>query len=179
MKPSKPETMETLTVNVYPFDELSEEAKDNAREWMRSCLDTNDCFGGTIEDAKQASLTIEGWDIGRGQVCELRFNDSAKATADLILANHGETCDTYSAAKDWKDKADALALRINAGDIDEQDAQDEADENKAEFLKELSECYLTMLTDEYEAAQEDEYIDEAIRINEYLFTEKGKRTFTI
>lgn len=34
--------MKTKTINLYQFDELSESAKEKARDWWRSCQDEND-----------------------------------------------------------------------------------------------------------------------------------------
>jgi len=39
-----------ITKLVYQFDELSESAKEKARDWWRGCLDENDCDA-VIEDA--------------------------------------------------------------------------------------------------------------------------------
>lgn len=43
----------TMSVEVFRFDELSEDAKERAREWWRGCIDSND-FDYVIEDVVRA-----------------------------------------------------------------------------------------------------------------------------
>lgn len=154
----------TITVTAYSFDELSDKAKDKARQWWRDLLDVYDVSDWTTEDAKAAGLELTEWDASSRPTCTIRFADGARNAAKLILANHGETCDTYAAAKQYLDaEADVVAME-DAGDVD--GAAEKLDEAERAFREALEAAYARMLKAEY---------DENIRINEYLFTEEGKR----
>lgn len=158
----------TITVTAYSFDELSDKAKDKARQWWRDLLDVYDVSDWTTEDAKAAGLELTEWDVSSRPTCTIRFADGARNAAKLILANHGETCDTYVAAKQYLDaEADAVAME-DAGDVD--GAAEKLDEAERAFGEALEAAYARMLKDE---------VDENIRINEYLFTEDGKHAHTL
>ena len=82
----------------------------------------------------------------------------------LILENHGENCETYKTAMEYKGRVSTT---------DEDGYEEETDEG-AEFLKSLLEDYRIMLQKEYEYKSSREAIEETIRCNEYEFTEDGK-----
>jgi hypothetical protein len=50
--------METITTTVYTFDELSDEAKDKARTWMREASDFEFYQESVIDDAKEVGKLI-------------------------------------------------------------------------------------------------------------------------
>lgn len=163
----------TITVTAYSFDELSDKAKDKARQWWRDLLDAYDVSDWTTEDAKAAGLELTEWDVSSRPTCTIRFAHGARNAAKLILANHGESCDTHTAAKQYLDaEADAVALE-DAGDVD--GAAEKLEEAESAFRKALERAYAEMLKAEYDHAYSDEVTDENIRANEYLFTEDGKR----
>jgi hypothetical protein len=168
----------TVTVTAYTFDELSDKAKDKARERMRSCLDGDELAQGTVEDADQVGIEITGWDIGRAQQCDLAFREDADETAALILANHGEECDTHKAATAYRAAIANLASKYTE-ETEDHDENMAADKIRAAFMVELEGCYLRMLTSEHEDRLSDEAIDEDIRANDYLFTEEGKRSVAL
>ena len=50
--------MKTKTINVYSFDELSEQAKEKAREWFRAGTLDYEWWDGVFEDAKRVGALI-------------------------------------------------------------------------------------------------------------------------
>lgn len=163
-----------VTVTAYTFDELSDKAKDKARQWMREGIDVDWWSDQVTEDAAQVGIKIESFDVGRAQECELSFKDSAHLTAKAIMENHGDACDTTFAAAEYL-KENGESQRLYDSGL-EQDGDDKLQDAEETFAKALSAAYLTMLREAYEYAYSDEAVDETILANEYLFTEDGSRT---
>jgi hypothetical protein len=53
--------MKTIRTHVFTFDELSESAKERAREWFRACVDSND-YDAVISDAAEI-LEMLGFEL--------------------------------------------------------------------------------------------------------------------
>ena len=147
---------------VYPFDELSDEAKEKAIGGLRDINVDNEWWDSIYEDAKNVGIKITEFDIGRGNYCRGTVDDAID-TARAILKEHGDSCETWQTAKDFHD---AVA----------KDGEDTADfENLClEFKYSLLEDYRIMLQKEYEYLSSEDAIVEAIEANEYEFTEDGK-----
>lgn len=120
--------MKTKTINLYTFDELSETAKEKARDWFRGCIDADD-FEFVIDDAVRmgALLGIEiasrswtnsygykgssplvYWSVSGCQGDGASFEGSyryAKGAVKAILAETG-------AGRDDASKGDRELLRI-------------------------------------------------------------------
>lgn len=86
-----------ITKTVYKFEELSDQAKEKARDWWRQSLGYDEWWDGVYEDADQASLKITGFDLDRADISG-RFTADACSCAHLIQDNHGEDCETYKTA---------------------------------------------------------------------------------
>lgn len=155
--------MRTKTIELFQFDELSDEAKEKARDWWRKTdLEVQDASNQIQEDAEQIGLRIKCLDDNRPN--EGEFAVSARHTMRTILAEHGNMCETYKTAQRYQ-----FSL--------EKDDETEAYENSAhEFLHDLLEDYRVMLNKEIEYRYSNECIDESIRANEYEFTIDGKRS---
>ena len=173
-----PKTIETI---VYTYDELpTEKAKEAARDWW---IEGNyDWYNSVYEDAEQAGIKIKGFDLGCGQDIKLACVVSDTETAEYILANHGETCDTFKAAKAWENAIDALPEMPADFDCHNQaHVELEAelcaarDAIESKFIADLEKAYFKMLRDEYEYSQSEEAVSETLMANEYTFTETGKR----
>lgn len=166
-------------IKIYIFDELSETAKENARDWYRQGFDYDwwDC---TYEDAKNIGLKLTGFDLDRNRHATGKWLWSALETAHKIIEDHGEHCETYQTAKDYLVTRDELVKKYSDGtdqvtEDNEYDFDQECDDIDADFLRSLLEDYSILLQKEWEWMNEDEQVDEAIRANEYEFTEDGKR----
>jgi len=150
--------MKIIETKVYLFDELTDDAKEKARDWWREGgLDQEDAWDSVREDAEQVGLKITSLDDYRNN--EGKFIVSASDTVRLIKENHGEHCDTFK-----------TALKYSSLLVDQED-----EDTAYEFLDDLLEDYRIMLNKEIEYRYSDESVDENLRCNEYTFTENGKR----
>lgn len=172
--------MRTKTINLYSFAELSEEAKEKAVSHLRDINVDHNWWEYVYEDAKNVGLKINGFDIYRGSYCQLDI-DHYYHTASRIVTDHGKDCDTYKAAEqfiaDWDALVEKYSDGINTNVVtgeNQYDFDSEADDLDEEFKKELSECYLTILRNQYEYLTSTESIIETIEANEYEFTEDGE-----
>jgi len=152
---------------VYNFDDLDDDAKERAREWMREFALDYDWWDSTFEDAETIGLHIKSFEIDRGRHATGIFTKDVDEVISLILENHGDQCETFKTAMQYKGELE-IARKNEEND-------DEIDEITEEFRKSLLEDYSIMLQNEYEFQLSDEQIDDTIRINEYTFTETGKR----
>jgi hypothetical protein len=172
--------MKTITTTLYEYDELSNEAKEKAIEEMYNINVDYDWWDYSYADAENIGLKITGFDIDRGSYCSGDFIESAEETAEKIIANHGETCETYRTAKDYLAERSALVVKysdgINTNVVTEENEYDfdcECDDIDAEFLRSLLEDYRIILQHEYEYLTSEEAIIETIQANEYHFSENG------
>ncbi len=161
--------MRTQIINIYKFDELSDEAKEKAREWFRQASSSDEWWESTYDDAENVGFKITEFDIDRKSNIRLQFIKNEVEVANAILKNHGESCGTYGVAKSF---LDAFCL-VDGSDKD--GAEETEDQLREEFVKDLGEEYLSILRKEYEYQQADEQIDESIRANDYEFSESGAR----
>jgi len=162
---------------VYKFDELPEDAKENALEKLYDININYDWYEFTYEDAKNIGLDITSFDIDRGSYCKGKFIESAESTADLIIANHGIDCETYKTAQAYlkeRDEICSTAKRDENGELEDENAlDDKLDELDAEFKKSIFQDYLIILRKEYEYQTSEEAILETIEANDYEFTIEG------
>lgn len=168
--------MKQLTINAFTFDELSDKAKEKARNWWREDMDIDQWSEQPIEDASQVGIKIERFDIGRAQVCDIEFEHTVQATVDAILENHGEMCDTYKAAARYQEAIKQVARKVENGDHNQEEQDDAIAQAEAELKSALEDAYLAMLTESHDYEMSDEGVDENILANDYLFTEDGSRT---
>lgn len=170
--------MKTKTINLYSFDECSEELKEKILEnyWD---INVNDSFWyeSIIEDAQRIGLKITEFDIEGRHIdgdCILDHTE----IAHKILEEHGEQCDTYKLAEAFLQERGEIvntAPRDDDGEFeDERKLDDDLDECESEFKHNLLEEYLSIFRKEYEYQTSEEQVIESIRANEYTFNEKGK-----
>ena len=166
-----PKKRVTIT-EVYQFNELSDRAKERAREWYREGALDYDWWENVYEDAERVGLKITGFDLGRAQECEGRLIMSIAESIQAILKDHGKDCDTYKLAMEYKPQIQVLRQRELES---EENLRDELAELTGEYTYALREEYRHMLRQEYEYLLSDECVDEALRANEYEFLEDGTR----
>lgn len=153
--------MKTIEVTVYSFDELSDKAKEKV---LRNFSDINVYFNWweyTYLDAETVGLNIEGFDIDRRNI-ELEVYESVEDCCAKIIAEHGENCETYKVARNT-----LIALQGIEKDTDDYDYI------SSEFRRDISECYISILRDEYEYLTSEEAIIETIAANGYTFLGNG------
>jgi len=162
--------MKTITreYKIYKFNELSEEAKENAIKKQYDINVDYDWWRCVYEDAAQIGLKITGFDIDRGSYCKGNFTENALDVANKIIESHGKDCETYKDAQLYvKAHAEIEGKTPDAEDVDTDDIDDE-------FLKTLLEDYRITLSREYDYLTSKEAIIETIEANDYDFTEDGK-----
>ena len=160
--------MKILEFKVFTFDELSDKAKERAREWYRGAGLDYEWWDSTYDDAAQIGLRITSFGLDRNRFATGEFTKDAQTVCDLILANHGVSCETHKTALKFKN--DFNDLKSPSEDYD-----DKFGELKEEFEKSLLEDYSIILQKEYEYLYSNESVDENIKANEYTFLESGKR----
>lgn len=160
--------MKTIQTKVFEFSELSDKAKEKAREWYRSHALDYEWWDSTYDDAGNIGLKITGFDLDRNRHATGSFTKTEQQAALLIVQSHGKDCETFKTAKKFLD-----AVEQSPETTDE--TQDAWNELCAEFLKSILEDYSIMLQKEMEYLLSDEAVDGSIAANEYTFTETGKR----
>src|SRR3990172_1747916 len=92
----------TRCKEVYLFDELSDTAKELARDWWREHALDYAWWDSTYEDAERAGLKIKEFDLDRNKHVRGDLITTAQDSIKAILKDHGKTCDTYKMAKQFK-----------------------------------------------------------------------------
>lgn len=162
--------MKTIRTKVYQFSELSDSAKQEAINWYLNYADQSFPYDDTVEDAEQIGLNITCLNDYRPN--KGTFENSAAETAEAIVLNHGEHCETYKTAKSFLNALEALTgSKEDIADVD----SDKIEELEDEFLQSMLEDYRIMYNANVEYQQSDKYAIENIEANEYDFTADGKR----
>ena len=147
---------------VFPFGELSEDAKGQAVQGLWDINLFYEWWEGIYEDAKNVGITITEFELDRGSYCRGTIDDAVD-TARAILKEHGNSCETWQTAKDFHD---AVA----------KDGEDTKDYESlcSEFKYSILEDYRIILQKEFEYLGSEKVIIETIKANEYEFTKNGK-----
>ena len=135
---------------VYKFEELSDEAKEQALSVMIHINVEYEWWDFRADEIKNLGGELIGFDIDRGAYCELKFN-CVETFAKNILENHGANCPAYK-----------TSMKFKNGEIDDN-----------EYEKDIQEDYRILLQKEYEYLTSDKAIKETIESNEYEFLENG------
>lgn len=160
--------MRTHKIKLYKFNELSEEAKQKALEELYDINVNHDWWEAVYYDADMIGLKITSFDTYKKDIGG-SLTDSIEYSIKEIKTNHGESCETYRIADEYKGKL--KELRETTLDDDLYDAEQELE---AEFEKELLQEYLSILEKDYEYLTEEKAIIETIEANDYEFTADGK-----
>jgi len=159
--------MKTKTINLYEFDELSDQAKQRAI--ANNCginVDYWEWYHSVYDDAENIGLKITGFDLDRNRHCTGKAVDDVLTIAHKIKTEHGFDTPTYELANEFIKDYAALDEDIDA---------DELRGFENEFLKSILEEYSILLQKEYEWLTSKESIEDALRANEYEFLEDGSR----
>jgi uncharacterized protein YqkB len=172
--------MRIKETKVYTFSELNEDAKQQALENLADININHDWWEHIYFDAEKIGCEINGFDIDRGNDCNLEFQLTGFEIANKIVANHGEQCETYLTAKQFLFDHDNLVFQHSDGkntkvvaEDNEIDFDNDLDQLEGEFKHSLSEDYRIMLSHEYDYLTSEEAIIETIEANEYEFDEHG------
>ena len=157
--------MKTKTINLYEFDELSDQAKQRAI--ADNCGINVDywCWWHSIyDDAENIGLKITGFDLDRNRHCTGQAIDDVLTMAHKIKTEHGFDTPTYKLANEFIKEYAALDEDIDTGELRDF-------ENK--FLKSILKEYSILLQREYEWLTSEEAIRDVLRSGEYEFLEDG------
>jgi len=169
--------MRTIEINIYQFNELSEEAKEKALLNLSDINIDYEWWSSTYEDAKQIGLNITSFDLDRNRHCKGVFDLSASEVAQNILNEHGEDCRTYKTADAFMAEWDPIFsdyMDESSENYESAGLENKLMEIEAEFLNSLLSDYAMMLQEECDYLQSDEAIIETIEANEYEFNEEGE-----
>jgi len=157
----------TKTWAVYKFDELSPDVQDKVIDKMADINVNYEWWDFIYDDAKDIYLKIKEFDLDRNRYCKAEFIQSAYDTAQAILKNHGEKCETYKTASEYL--KDYENIEKNTPDDEDLDTE----QIDKDFLYSLQEDYGIILQKEYEYLTSRKVILETIEANEYEFTQNG------
>ena len=170
--------MRTIQVNLYKFEELSEEAKQKAIENLYEINVYFDWWECTYDDAIRIGLRITGFDLDRNRHAKGKFLLSANEVAQNILNEHGEQCETYKTASEFLEEWNPIFAEYmdeNSEHYESYEREQELIDLENDFLNSLLEDYSIILQKEYEYLMSEEAIIETIEANEFEFYEDGKR----
>ena len=156
--------MKTIETKVYEYYELSDDAKEKARQWYKSTDFGDEWWEPDYEDAKTVGLKLEYFGLDRNRHATGEFIISAIDCALKIENEHGDKTETYKTARTFINETRKM-------DSDSAEYEDACDE----FRRSILEDYSIILQKDYEYTMSDEYVMEAIEANGYTFTIDGKR----
>lgn len=176
----------TATATLYTYAQLTNpKARQKALEWLDNAANNGDWWDWVYEDAREIGAEISGFDTYRRTI-SLRLTVEAIEAALRIQREHGQGCDTYQAASvliaahdEYHGINGKITLEAESYADNRTENLEELDEEwraiESEFTKALSRAYLTMLTEELENRQSEEYLAEFAEGNGYTFTASGER----
>lgn len=175
--------MREITTTVFTYEELSESAKEAARDWFRGTgetWDSSDWWNSAQAWSGIAPIEIKSADYDRGQVDIRWTGDDDVAGLEGVrawkwLQNNGWF--------DWaaKEKPGACSLTGFCADAPFADplAEYATKPGRVPDLKqvfyECAQAWVFEARSDYESTFEDDYVAETIIANEYEFTEDGRR----
>ena len=169
--------MKTVKINLYSFNELSDEAKEKAFIQFLDINVDSDWWQSTYEDAANIGLKITSFYLDRNRHAKGEFTISAAEVCANIFRDHGQQCETYKTAEafmeEWQPIFDNYMDETHP-EYESRELENKLQELESDFLNSLLEDYSIMLQRECEYLQSYEAIKETIEANDYQFTEDGK-----
>lgn len=173
--------MRIETVKIYTFSELSKEAQEKAIKRHYGINMHYDWWSCIYDDAERIGLKLTGFGTDRNKHAKGELINSPYDVAQKIIAEHGDTCNTYQTAQefisDWNSLVEKYSDGINKELVTEENEYEfdqDADYLEQEFLKSLLSDYATILQKESDYLMSDEAIKETLISNDYEFTEDGE-----
>jgi len=189
--------MRTETINIYKFEELSDTAKEKARDWFKEIADDSDLLGESVHDSIKHKLTFledtkAVWQLA---YCQSDHFDFTHADIDLAaFMKHakiaGKYRTIYNAAKNGNAWAEldythtgcsngysSIDVNINIDNYSEKIGNQlfELDRLLTEAIRDIEREAYKYLRAEHEYQTADAQVDENIMCNGYEFTENGER----
>lgn len=160
---------ETITIEIFTYDELSDAAKEKAHSDYISNGLVCDWWDTVYDDARYAGIDITAY-TERNITGEYRI--SVEDVVSNILTDHGVDCTTHRTAATYRHQLDTLEKSV-IGDCytPEQDTTYAELENS--FLQAILEDYKTLLREEYNYLCSVEQFVEATEANGWEYTADG------
>ena len=169
--------MRTIEVKIFKFNELNEEAKQNAISNLYNINIDYNWWEFIYEDAKNIGLKITSFNLDRNRHAKGKFILNAPEVAQNILSNHGKECETYKTAESflevWQPIFNAY-MDEESEKYESSESEDEMQELEDDFFNSLLEDYSIILQNACDYLQSDESIIDTIEANDYEFTEDGE-----
>jgi hypothetical protein len=180
-------TMPTvIETTVYPFNELSDAAKDKARDWFRTTHLDSDWWDRVVDDLKSVgkilgfNLKHVFFDVYERWASIEGYWMPEVGAAKKVKKDYPHWAELHAVAKEVGRLTGQFALKgekYTSHDLRAGRRGGVKCEN--EEVKELAENFaalcLTHITAEWEYLNSDAAVDENIVANEYTFTAEGKR----
>jgi hypothetical protein len=171
--------METISINLYSFDELNEQAKEIALIRLCDINVYHSWWEFTYDDAKDVGIKIKTFDLYRGEL-DADFLYSMDDIANRIMFIHGSSCETYNLSSMFLKSRDELVAKYSDGcnleyvlEHNFEAFDEDLDDLEQDYQIDIKCAYLSILQKEYEYLTGSESIIETIKCNEYQFTEDG------
>ena len=179
--------MRVIEKTIYQFDELSDAAKEKAREWFRGIADDWGAES-VIDDARRIGALI-GFDVdeiywrgfwsqGDG-ACWTGSVAYSTGCAAAVARECPQDAKIQRIAREWQELQRRNFYRVR-GSVSANDRYlrtsvdaDPVDINQ--IVSDFADWIYRALEKEYEYQMSDECVDESIRANEYGFDEDGNR----
>lgn len=192
--------MRTVQVNIYQFSELSDKAKERARDWYREGM-AGETFllEYVVDEFHDTLMPTLGFDLDKCKTSyEISYSQSDGASFTGNWYAHKVDPKKVAALKsDWPQDTEvhkfcdtvlALAALENASGSCESgryhfiradfsaDCDDDSEHVEAfrELCRDIAHWLYVRLRNEYEYQTSNEAVDESIEANEYEFTVDGK-----
>jgi hypothetical protein len=182
------DTMRIIGMKVYQYDELSDDAKEKARDWYRDVALDYEWWESIFDSAADIGLKIEEFDLNP-IYAKGKLTENAEDVAKAIMKKYSETCDIYQLAEGYLDYITSHMEPEEPETVEDtpennkawedyyrasREYEDDTEETEKQFRRDLLAAYATMLDNEAEYLTSDEAVEESIIANEYEFTEDGK-----
>lgn len=155
--------MRVIEKTIYQFDELTDAAKEKAREWFRGIAEY------VIDDAKRIGALI-GFEVDEIYWRGFWSQGDGACWSGSVTYHRGRASDVAREcpqdAEIQRQNSCQIRGRVSANDRDEDDAN--------QIVSDFADWIYRQLEQEYEYQMSDECVDETIRANDYEFYEDGE-----
>lgn len=182
--------MRVIEKTIYQFDELTDAAKGQAREWFRTASAHDTWWSeSVIDDAKRIGAMI-GFDVdeiywrgfwsqGDG-ACWTGSVFYAAGCAAAVARECPRDAEIQRIARAWRDLQRRNFYQIRGGvSANDRYMRTSVDAYRADdanqIVSDFADWIYRSLEKEYDYRMSDEYVDGDIRANEYEFDEDGNR----
>ena len=172
---------ETVTYEIFKFNELSETAKTKALDDHRYVEVSDEYwYEHTLDELKDLGIEVPEFDTYRG-ICKIENNETWQTVAERILKNYGATSEYHILAHIFLPQHSKLSKQLEvlqeSEDYDWHEVESlevKIDELEQEFKSDLAHEILKDLRSNYEYYTSDECIIERFEANDYEFHADGR-----